>query len=310
MIDTIYVGCSLPLWAVTNAAANNNILVIDQNPLYWKEAEIPVLTASIFDLSTITDGLTKYPYADSIIIVPVADYAIPTALLIHEVIGQETLDYSFLISKKKTLSKAQQYGINCVRVVDFKDLKRTTDYIRNLDDGHDSATTTLIRGAEAVVTSSNQIFTEYINGALLNVDLKFDPDGRSQIVDIYRRFNDKYFRTVVTKSNHQNTNQFKAIIKQVKLIEKMMSGYHGQLTIDFVYARERAYVIEISPFFHKPWLTLLRKNIDCNIYEYTYYKDQNHNINTMTKSTEAIYNFQNKSDLNTRIQTSIFRRPK
>ena len=307
MIDKIYVGCSRPLWKVTNNSQNLTTLVIDKNTSYTKNSKIPLITNSIFDLLTIKQKLKDYLFADYVTVVPVADYAIPCSLAINKYLNQQVYDYSFLGSKKETIRRASKFGVDCINILHTTDVSSEKFYVKNIDNGNDSQSIALLKGSSIDRGNDEQILSEYEPGILINVDLHFDREGCSQVIDIYRRFNDSRFRTVITKSNYSNRGLSNSLTGQIEKLKSMMAGYHGQLTFDFIYADSVAKLVEISPFYHKPWLKILNADTKGSMYEYTLYQDNQFNLDLDRCDRIVIDKLENISLKNNRQTTMLIR---
>ena len=306
MIDYIYLGCPILLWEQINKKENENIIVIDQNKLYVDNAKIKLISISIFDISKILVLLRDVRLSRDFVVRPVADYCIEVALQIENHFKDKVFDYSFMASKKRTLKWLSENGIKCIQETSKSKSNFEETYILNSEFGHDSASIKKISQTKNKKISHNKLITIFVSGILINFDLFLSGNGIDyEIVDIYRRFNDSNFRTTFTKPNYNLNSSVHLINNLCAKVTTSLLGYRGELTVDAIVYRDNITVIEISPFFHKPWLRMISNTDKTCFYEHTAYNNQKLKLNKRNISRFHLKEFDNKNTLNSRKTSTL-----
>ena len=308
MINCIYLGCAIPNWESFNGRIPENTIIIDKNPHYNSANDPNLISSSIYDHDKIMGSLQQYQISSEVCVVPVADYAISAALNIQKYFNTEYFDTNFMNNKILSLNRMHKYGLDTLQVVQSP-IANNSPLIKNKIVGNDSGHISRIEKYEMLSLAESDVFyTKYQSGILINFDLFFHNDGSITIEQIYRRFNDHRFRTVLTISHYNHLGVKNAFLRYLKNIGDMMKNFRGPLTFDAIYHSGNLYFLEISPFHHKPWLKRISAN--SSLIEYTKYADLGSTVNDKNVDLYKICETENKSDSNNRVATIIFRRKK
>lgn len=308
----IYLGCPEPMFAALNSADQRNVIIIDQKEHYQRNTHNYILQISIFDTDRIIRILKDKTLPRNTMIVPVADYAINAAYEIAKFLSLEPYDYRFMSSKLLSFDFLKQIGVVTVPLVEFDEISQKEYYIVNPLFSSESIGIKKVLGIDIKRQMlKNHIITKYIPGQLINVDLTFNKfDGILEKGDIYLRYNDNKLRTIITKNIFED-DHFEILLKHIiAKLEIGLKGYHGRLTLDMIWTGSEIYVIEISPFHHKPWMQKLSqkqyKQKKIEVHEVTVYRDNESKLIQNYENLKSAYKFKNENLKNNRIETRIY----
>ena len=233
----IYLGCTPQQYYTLKNFSNNPCIIVDKNKNYKTSENIKFINESIFSIEKIFQKLKQTKIETDVLIQPVADYAIPSALRLNKLLGITFYDFSFLADKTKTLKFLNYNKIKTISVVDHNTLSRNKKYIINKNkNGHESIDVKFLENSDGCsIIRNDSIVTEYIDGHLINVDLTiFDHGSQIKVDDVYLRVNDNNFRTVLTFNSRSDLHDPSYKKHLLKNLQNGLNGYVGRLTLDLI----------------------------------------------------------------------------
>lgn len=270
--------------------------IFDINSTYSRFSSNHAYTCSIYDVDTIISVIKENKFfSDDLLIIPVADYAIPSVMSIYKELNLKYFDYSFLTSKTETLDVFKKCHISTINVISARSLNNHSQYILNAITGSESKAVSRIQNSNVKIPKKNKYFlTEFMSGKLYNIDYEFCGNAQFKVIDLYRRINDSRLRTILTISNIETSQLSNLAVGLGQKLNAIFANYRGYLTVDVILKNSEFHVIEASPFHHKPWLRML--NNDHNkqfIFQITEYENQYQKLQKLHKLSEEIIQFTN-----------------
>tara|TARA_B100000886_G_scaffold335824_1_gene293555 strand:+ start:59563 stop:60723 length:1161 start_codon:yes stop_codon:yes gene_type:complete len=257
-----------------------NILIVDQKPPKELSKYVDyVLTSSIKETELILKYVEKnFKNLEFLDVYPVSDLAIPCAVALLKKFSPKYRNIDSILKmadKYKCYEKFFNLGIKYPKdfPIDKAELilsSKNKKFISKPKLSTDSYGIELISISKfnqkkkyLIEKKDELIFQEFIEGKLFNVDI-YVMNGIFKILSVNYRLPSKVSPYLSGLTIQSKPNYFLNIEKLEKVISKIINGFSyrdGPLTIDLIKnTNGKYYILEISPFFHKPWLNCLRTN--------------------------------------------------
>ena len=257
-----------------------NILIVDQKPPKKLSQYVEyILTSSITETDIILKYVEKnFKDLEFLDVYPVSDLAIPSAVALLKKFSPKYRNIDSLLKmadKDKCHEEFFNLGIKYPKELPIDNAElilrsKNKKFISKPKLSTDSYGIELISISEFnqkkkyfIEKKDELIFQEFIEGKLFNIDI-YVMNGIFKILSFNYRLPSKISPFLSGLTIQSSPNYFLNIEKLEKVISKIIKGFSyedGPLTIDLIKKTNgEYYILEISPFFHKPWLNCLRTN--------------------------------------------------
>lgn len=304
----IHVGAGINLYPVVHEICKNtkhhNVLLIDKNPVKeYNQLDVSILKTSIND----DKGIAKYvshlhQNLKLIGCYPVSDNAIPAVCAIYEIFNfmpNVRRALRILRNKARTCQEFKYASISIPRTVNtyheveklfnsgkpliFKPINATDSFgIKYIESIHG-----LKNEIISEIENKNGLIQEFIDGELINLDFfiqDFEPILQSvnQRIQSHRA---KYLTTLTIQGEDSSFPFIEEIKNSLKIFSKKIGYQKGALTIDIIKREDKYFALEASPFYHKPWLNILRTKMYNRL---PFLFQDNNNINIRIYNEEQV----------------------
>lgn len=284
----VHLGCGtsslLPMSAYNNSLIK--LIVVDINPSdELKKIAAEVIELSVEETGKILQSLTGLSARYEIIgAYPVADYANLTCAAINTkfsgfLANSEAIKkmadkvLSYQVMQGEGIRTPETYLIDTQKKINANQFlfKKHSDsqFIIKPRYGHDSKDTCLIQLSQVTdfflegLPKNEYLLQEYISGELFNIDYLI-LKNQVMVLSINKRFQSKLnrVRTVFTIQGNLDYDLSSKAQEIGEMVSKGFDYQNGPMTIDLIKdSFGNIYILEASPFFHKPWLNFFRGTI-------------------------------------------------
>ena len=254
-----------------------DILIVDRNPPdFLRSFPFGIVVSSVSSLDAF-DSIIKplLHLYEKVVVYPIADYAIPLLLKIYTYTGRsldELTPISALIDKNHTSSLLSASNVLVPEQVEYSinDGPKSFPCIVKPFSQTDSRGVFLVdhlnfKSVFSLFKNNNESFLcqEYIQGDLYNLDFYISESG-PLIVSLNHQIPSRsnefipgldiqyspFVHNVLSRSD---------ILNLVNEVTNALSLVSGPYTLDFILSPSgHIYTLEVSPFFHRPWLNIIR----------------------------------------------------
>ena len=284
----IHVGAGLNHFPViediSKHLSEKKLVLIDRNPLQeYAKLDVQVLNSSIYDIEKISGEIANLSRSYGLIgCYPVSDNAIPAICNIYKIFNHKPNIRRALKILKNKAATYKHFALSGLpipstiyRQSDINQMQSSSkQYIFKPNEGSDSYGIKRIYNLSNIeqrvvseVTNGIGIIQEIMKGDLYNIDFFID-NYEPIFQSINRRIqshHSSFLTTLVIQEYKPRLSFFSKLRDSVAKFTKKIGYQEGALTLDMILDSDKYFLLEASPFYHKPWLNILRAPMKCTL---------------------------------------------